>query len=87
MRVEMMKTGIDGEENEQDFQAQSREQKKSTLQADGTLLLTAPRRESAVTKFFKKRRNTTTKVVLFGGDNRVPFMALYQVLGLVAASL
>ena len=69
-------TRNDGDE-ETDFSVMSMKPRRSTVQADGSLLLSAPRKGSAVANLFKKKK--TTKVVLFGGDNRVPFMALYQV--------
>ena len=76
MKAQMMKSHPDTEEDEPDVSVIST-RRDSSVQADGSLVLTAPRRGSAISNLFKKRR--TTKVVLFGGDNRVPFMALYQV--------
>ncbi len=73
----MMSAGSQDGEDEPDFSVVTTKQQKSMVQADGTLLLTEPRRGSALTNLFKRKR--ITKVVLFGGDNRVPFMALYQV--------
>ena len=77
MKVVVLSCGVEGGEDEPDFSVMSMRQRKSTVQADGSVLLTAPRRGSAIANLFKRKR--TTKVVLFGGDNRVPFMALYQV--------
>ena len=63
-------------EDEPDFSVLSLRQRSSVVQSDGTLVLTAPRRGSAFRNLFQRREKT--KVILLG-DNRVPFMALYQV--------
>ena len=74
-KVEMMKIR-DSEEDEPDFSVLSLRQRNSIVQSDGTLVLTAPRRGSALRNLFRTTKKT--KVILLG-DNRVPFMALYQV--------
>ena len=43
--------------------------------ADGSLVVTSARKKSSIPNIF--RRKNSTKVIL--DDNRVPFMALYQV--------
>ena len=73
----MMRTRVDSEEDEPDVSVIDTQRRSSSLQADGSLVLTNIRRGSAIGNLFKRRRST--KVVLFGGDKRVPFMALYQV--------
>ena len=50
----------------------------SSIQADGTVLLVAPRNGSPLKRLFSRKE--TTQVVIVGGDNRVPFLALYQVI-------
>jgi len=75
LKVEMMKSDL-GDEDDRDFSVINLSSKKSTVDVDGTLVLTAPRRGSAIRNLF--RRAEKTKVILLG-DNRVPFMALYQV--------
>ncbi len=73
----MMKTITQGEEDEPDFSVMNMKQDESiVVQADGSVLLPA-QKGGAVANFFRRKR--TTKVELFGGDNRVPFVALYQV--------
>ena len=68
----MIREGIDGEEEEPSSR------KKSVVQEGGeTMLLAAP--TSRKWSLIPSRRRPT-KVVFFGGENRVPFMALYQVL-------
>ena len=49
----------------------------SSVQTDGSVVLSGPRRGSAIRNLFK--RNRSTKFVLAGGDVRVPFLSIYQV--------
>jgi biopolymer transport protein ExbD len=74
-KVEMMKSSTGGEDDT-DFSVLTLSERNSIVQSDGTLVLTAPRRGSALRNLFRKRQKT--KVILLG-DSRVPFMALYQV--------
>ena len=75
LKVEMMKSDL-GDEDDRDFSVINLSSKKSTVDVDGTLVLTAPQKGSTLRNLF--RRVEKTKVILLG-DNRVPFMALYQV--------
>ena len=70
----MLKTGIvRNDKDEPDFSVLSFRERKSTITADGSVLLTSPRGS----KFNYSLKST--RVVLMGENNRVPFMAFYQV--------
>ena len=65
----------DGDDNP-DLSVMSFKRHGSSVQADGSLLLTAPPKKRSITSLFGRREST--KVVL-AGESRIPFMALYQV--------
>ncbi len=77
MKVERLKSGSENQDADPDFTVLTMKRRLCYVQENGNVLLEAPRRGSAIANLFRRRR--TTKVVPFGGDNRVPFMALYQV--------
>lgn len=78
-----MNSGLAGED-QPDFSVLNLKQRNSSVMSDGTLVLSAPRKGSALRNLF--RRTEQTKVILLG-SSRVPFMALYQVNPLSSSSL
>lgn len=64
-------------EDEPDVSVLNLQQKTSSIQADGSLMITGPNKKSRLLSLFTTK--DATKVVLVGGDKRVPFTALYQV--------
>ena len=72
LKIQMMRHKIEDDPDEPDFSVLSLNGRSSSVQADGSLIVSGPRKRSIF------RRNKSTKVVLVG-DSRVPFMALYQV--------
>lgn len=70
----MLKTGnVGANKDEPDFSVMSFRERKSTVTADGHVLLKATRKGSAIDEPLK-----STKIMLLGNE-RVPFMGLYQV--------
>ena len=62
---------------EQDISLPNLADQTSSVRGDGSVVLTAPRRGSAIRNLF--RRPETINVLIAGGDKRVPFLAIYQV--------
>ncbi len=52
-------------------------QRTSSVQTDGSVVLSGPRHGFAIRNVFK--RNRSTKFVVAGGDVRLPFLSIYQV--------
>lgn len=77
LKVKMM-TNLGEDEDEPDVSVLNIQQKTSSVQADGSLVLAGPRKRSRLVSLFTKT-DVKTKVVLVGGETRVPFMALFQV--------
>ena len=76
LRFERFKTGIENQDDEPDFTVLTVKRRICNVQEDGNVFLRAPR-GTGFANLLKRRK--TMKLVLFGGENRVPFTALYQV--------